>query len=209
MRLDEIYSGKITIEEKTKENNFVKIFAPFLEADVENGNGRIYPLAIVKDAIDRARIQIAKHGTLLGAADHPTGAKNVELDKVSHLVTDVSLREKTAYFKSKILDTTSGTNLQKILKGGGKIGISLRGIGDTERRENIDYVKNLTLCSIDFVSNPSFPFFADETMIYESQFLVDEAITEQRYYFAIRAGYRGTLADYRKIFFSRDKNAKR
>jgi len=141
------------LDEAKADGSIMKVLVPFVQSDEKNGNGRIYPRALMQREINRVQADISD-GKFLGSADHPVG--NTELKFVSHIVSKLSLDEKgTGWAELKLLDTTQGKNLKTILKSGGTLGISSRGFGTFDKETSMvkdDYM----LTGLDIVANPSF-----------------------------------------------------
>jgi len=142
------------LSEAKTDNGIMRILVPFMQSDEKNGNGRIYPRALMKREVNRVSKDISD-GRMLGSADHPKGG-NTELNSVSHIVTKMKLDDAgKGWAELKIMDTTAGKNLKTIIKSGGKLGVSTRGFGtqnpDT-KKVNDDY----KLTGLDIVANPSY-----------------------------------------------------
>ena len=147
-------SFKILTEAKDADGSIMKVLVPFTQTGEKNGNGRIYPRAIMQREVDRVQADITD-GKFLGSADHPAGG-NTELKFVSHIVSKLSLDEKgTGWAELKLLDTTAGKNLKTILKSGGSLGISSRGYG-TFDKDTSEVKDDYRLTGLDIVANPSF-----------------------------------------------------
>ena len=116
------------LSEAKTDNGIMRILVPFMQSDEKNGNGRIYPRALMKREVNRVSKDISD-GRMLGSADHPKGG-NTELNSVSHIVTKMKLDDAgKGWAELKIMDTTAGKNLKTIIKSGGKLGVSTRGFG--------------------------------------------------------------------------------
>lgn len=163
------------------------------------GNNRVYKAGVVKAAVEDLAKRIAKAGPAYGTAEHKPSP---ELDQVAHLITGASVDEKgDAWATVKILGTRAGKNLQAILRGGGRLGVSPRGHGSTTKNEKGQEVVggDYRLDSVDFVLNPSI----DKNWVGQEHIFEGMAIDEEhedlarvRWQAAVRAGYRGELPDY-------------
>lgn len=193
---------------KKQVNDSLMLEFVFMTADEVNLNKRVYPFKVVKKAIEKASTRLAKGATLFGAAAHPE--KTLELDSVSHFLTKLWLQSKTAFAEAKIVPTTSGKNLSAILKAGGKLGVSARGVGNVKTdKSGISTVQeDYELLSVDFVVSPSFNTFAsirEETLFESIGFgygRLSEADLKVRYYRALEAGYKGSFLCYLKLWKS-------
>ena len=122
----------------------------FAQAEAKNRNGRIYPKAIMEKAVNKYVKEQVSQKRAVGELNHPEGP-TVNLDKVSHLITDLRFEGNDVVGKASILDTPNG----KIVKG---LGVSTRGMGSLENRNGTMYVKDdFILNTVDIVQDPSAP----------------------------------------------------
>jgi hypothetical protein len=129
----------------------------FAQAESKNRNGRIYPRAIMENAVNKYVTDQVKTKRAVGELNHPDGP-TVNLDKVSHLITDLKLESNNVVGKAQILDTPMGKIVKGLLDGGVQLGVSTRGMGSIEQRGNAMYVKDdFLLNTIDIVQDPSAP----------------------------------------------------
>lgn len=138
----------------------LRIGGQMQKAGVPNANGRIYPLPVLREAVDSLQETI-KNRKLLGEFDHPPDAK-IHLDRVSHLITKLWMEGDTVYGECEVLEKTIyGGQLKALLESGiSSIGISSRGIGDMETTiyEGEEYYKVLpgySFVTFDIVAEPS------------------------------------------------------
>lgn len=129
----------------------------FAQAEQKNRNGRIYPRNIMEAAVKKyAKEQVATKRAV-GELNHPDGP-TVNLDKVSHLITDLRFEDNNVMGKATILDTPMGQIVKGLLEGGVQLGVSTRGMGSLEKRGEAMYVKDdFMLNTIDIVQDPSAP----------------------------------------------------
>tara|TARA_R110002096_G_scaffold69149_2_gene166380 strand:- start:2214 stop:2873 length:660 start_codon:yes stop_codon:yes gene_type:complete len=129
----------------------------FAQADQKNRNGRIYPRAIMQNAVDRYVSEQVSKKRAVGELNHPEGP-TVNLDKVSHLITDLRLEGNDVIGKAQILDTPMGRIVKGLLEGGVQLGVSTRGMGSLEQKNGVSYVKDdFILSTVDIVQDPSAP----------------------------------------------------
>ena len=123
----------------------------------KNRNGRIYPKAIMESAVNKyVEDQVSKKRAV-GELNHPEGP-TVNLDKVSHLITDLKLEGNDVVGKAQILDTPMGKIVKGLLEGGVQLGVSTRGMGSLESKNGVMYVKeDFILSTVDIVQDPSAP----------------------------------------------------
>ena len=125
-------------------------------ADKKNGNGRKYPVAVLKREIERYML-IVKDNRATGELDHPDDSV-INLKNVSHMVTDCWWEGKDVMGKIKVLDTPSGRILKDLINAGVKLGISSRGLGSVREQLGETIVEDdFQLICFDIVSEPSTP----------------------------------------------------
>jgi hypothetical protein len=149
----------IHVVTESKQNGTKDFFIEgiFMMADSKNKNGRIYESKILKPAVEKYFQEQVKTGRAVGELNHPDGP-TINLDKVSHLITDLRFEGNDVIGKAKILNTPMGQIVKGLLEGGVKLGVSSRGMGSLEQREGVNYVKNdFHLATVDIVQDPSAP----------------------------------------------------
>ena len=155
---EEIESVDFIVEEKNgKKNMFIE--GIFLQGDLQNRNGRMYPMSTLRKEVQRYNENHIQTGRALGELGHPEGP-TVNLDRVSHKI--VSLKENGTNFigKAKILSTPMGKIAESLISEGVKLGVSSRGIGSLRAtREGVNIVGDDFLLSTaaDIVADPSAP----------------------------------------------------
>lgn len=182
---EQIDSGIQYITE-AKQNGKTEVFIEgiFMMADAKNRNGRIYESKILQPAVEKYIEEQVKTGRAVGELNHPEGP-TINLDKVSHLITDLRFEGNNVIGKAKILETPMGQIVKGLLEGGVKLGVSSRGMGSLETRNGVNYVKNdFHLATVDIVQDPSAPSaFVNGIMegvewIYENGILTPQEIDE-------------------------------
>ena len=134
-----------------------------IQGDVKNANQRIYPVNEISNAVKSLKEQIGGGYSVLGELDHPDDLK-INLDRVSHVITDVWMEGANGYGKLKILPTPMGTLVETMLGAGVKLGVSSRGSGNVN--ESNGHVSDFEIVTVDVVAQPSAPD-AYPTAIYE------------------------------------------
>ena len=140
------------------------------EADVLNGNRRVYPYDVLVLEVKNYQKLVSEHRAL-GELDHPDDSV-INLRNASHMVTAIWMEEKSVMGKVKVLDTPSGQVLKSLVESGVKLGISSRGMGSVSESNNITVVQeDFQLICFDFVSEPSTPnaFMMKEAKGYNNQ----------------------------------------
>ncbi|CAB4124359.1 prohead core scaffolding protein and protease [uncultured Caudovirales phage] len=134
------------------------ITGPFLVADTQNKNGRIYETKILAKEVDRYVKEYVDKKRAFGELGHPE-SPTIGLDRVSHLIT--SLKQNGSIFegKAKILDTPMGKIAKSLIEGGAVLGVSSRGMGSLVSRNGINYVQPdfYLATAADIVADPSAP----------------------------------------------------
>ena len=155
----EFVDHDINLIKEAKENgekNYV-IEGIFAQAESKNRNGRIYPKAIMEAAVEKFVNTQVKTKRAVGELNHPEGP-TVNLDKVSHLITELNWNGNNVMGKALILDTPNGKIVKGLLDGGVRLGVSTRGMGSLENRNGVNYVKDdFMLATVDIVQDPSAP----------------------------------------------------
>jgi len=129
----------------------------FMQAEKQNRNNRIYPRAVLKDAVSRFIAEQVSTGRAVGELNHPEGPQ-INLDKVSHRITELKWNGDDVCGKALILNTPMGQIVKGLLDGGVKLGVSSRGMGSVESRNGKTYVKeDFSLATVDIVQDPSAP----------------------------------------------------
>jgi len=147
----------VIVEKKENGEKSYTIEGVFAQAEQKNRNGRIYPRPIMEKAVGKyVKEQVAQKRSV-GELNHPDGP-TVNLDKVSHLITDLQWEGNDVVGKASILDTPNGKIVKGLLEGGVKLGVSTRGMGSLENRGGAMYVKDdFILNTVDIVQDPSAP----------------------------------------------------
>jgi hypothetical protein len=145
------------VEKKEDGSKKYVIEGVFAQSDKKNRNGRVYPKAIMENAVGKYVEEQVSKKRAVGELNHPDGP-TVNLDKVSHLITDLRFEGNDVVGKAQILDTPMGQIVKGLLEGGVQLGVSTRGMGSLEQRNGAMYVKDdFILSTVDIVQDPSAP----------------------------------------------------
>ena len=125
----------------------------FIEGDVRNQNNRIYTKDEIYSAVKAINEKIKNGYSVLGEADHPDDL-NINLDRVSHMITEMDTEGSNGIGKLKILPTPMGNICKTLLESGVKLGVSSRGSGNVNDN---GIVKDFEIITVDIVANPSAP----------------------------------------------------
>lgn len=135
-----------------------------IQGGVRNANQRVYPVNEIGRAVKTLNDQIAGGYSVLGEVDHPEGL-NINLDRVSHMMTEMWMDGPNGYGKLKILPTPMGQLVKTMLESGVKLGVSSRGSGNVQE-DGSGQVSDFEIITVDVVAQPSAPG-AYPTPIYE------------------------------------------
>ena len=128
----------------------------FMQGDIQNRNGRVYPMGILEAAVEKYKAMI-KANRALGELNHPDHIQ-VNPKEASHLITDLWVEGNNIMGRAKILDTPNGKIVKALLDGGVQLGVSSRGFGSLKERNGVKEVQeDFTLATVDIVSDPSAP----------------------------------------------------
>lgn len=125
-----------------------------IQGDVRNANERIYPTSEISNAVGQINEQIKTGHSVLGEVDHPDDLK-INLDRVSHMITEMWMDDNCGYGKLKILPTPMGQLVSTMLTSGVKLGVSSRGSGNVDDRNG--HVSDFEIVTVDVVAQPSAP----------------------------------------------------
>ena len=130
----------------------------FLQSELKNRNGRMYPFQVLEKEVNRYNEEYIKTSRALGELGHPDGP-TVNLDRVSHRITSLSAEGTNFIGRAQILDTPMGKIASSLLGEGVKLGVSSRGMGSIDRREDCNVVMDdfMLATAADIVADPSAP----------------------------------------------------
>ena len=154
---ENIESVELITEEKDGEKKLY-IEGVFLQSEVKNRNGRVYPFKVLDNEVKRYHEEYIKPGRALGELGHPDGP-TVNLDRVSHRIVSLKAEGNNFIGKAHILDTPNGKIAKSLLGEGVKLGVSSRGMGTLDKQEGVSYVMDdfMLATAADIVADPSAP----------------------------------------------------
>jgi len=135
-----------------------------IQGGIRNANQRVYPVSEIGRAVKTLNDQITGGYSVLGEVDHPEGL-NINIDRVSHMITETWMDGDNGYGKLKILPTPMGNLVKTMLESGVKLGVSSRGSGNV-MEDGSGEVSDFEIITVDVVAQPSAPG-AYPTPIYE------------------------------------------
>jgi hypothetical protein len=141
---------------ETGEKKFI-IDGVFMQAEQVNRNRRVYPKSVLEKAVRKYVTEYVNKGRAVGELNHPEGP-SINLDKVSHRITDLSWNGNDVIGKALILNTPMGKIVKGLLEGGCQLGVSSRGMGTVANRNGQTMVNDdFVLSTVDIVQDPSAP----------------------------------------------------
>ncbi len=146
------------LTEETDGKKRLYIEGVFLQSEVKNRNGRVYPFKVLDNEVKRYNEEYIKPGRALGELGHPDGP-TVNLDRVSHRIVSLKAEGNNFIGKAQILDTPNGKIAKSLLGEGVKLGVSSRGMGTLDKQEGVSYVMDdfMLATAADIVADPSAP----------------------------------------------------
>ena len=146
-------------EEKQNGKKDYKIKGIFMQADIKNKNGRVYPMEILQKEVKRYNEEFINEKRAYGELGHPEGP-TINLERASHMITALYPDGKNFIGEAKILATPMGEIVKTLMDEGAKLGVSSRGMGSLEeKKDGASYVRNdfYLATAADIVSDPSAP----------------------------------------------------
>ena len=155
--ITEVYQDVKYLEEKQEAGGSnLYIEGIFMQADKQNKNGRMYPKGIMEKEVARYQ-DLIKEKRSLGELGHPPNP-TINLNQVSHLITELRMDGSNVIGKAKILGTPMGKIAESFIREGVSLGVSSRGVGSLKERNGINEVQDdFHLATVDIVADPSAP----------------------------------------------------
>jgi hypothetical protein len=179
---EKIEDAKIVITEgkNGKRNTFIE--GVFLQAEICNRNGRMYPMRTMEREVQKYNENFVKSGRALGELGHPDGP-TINLDRASHLITSLKREGNNFVGKARLLETPMGKIAKQLLDEGVKLGVSSRGLGSIKEENGVKVVGEdfMLATAADIVADPSAPdAFVNGIMEGKEWVLAGGAIHEQQ-----------------------------
>ena len=135
-----------------------KIRGVFMQSEIKNRNGRMYPQHVLEKEVKRYNKEYVKQRRAFGELGHPDGP-TVNLERVSHMITKLTPDGKNFIGEAKVMDTPYGKIVKNLIDEGAKLGVSSRGMGSLEPRRGVNFVKDdfYLATAADIVADPSAP----------------------------------------------------
>jgi len=155
--------AQVVLESDEKDGKSLYLKGIAIQGGIRNANQRVYPVDEIERAVKTLNDQIQNGYSVLGEVDHPEDLK-VNLDRVSHMITQMWMEGPNGYGKMKILPTPMGNLIRTMLESGVKLGVSSRGSGNVNDMNG--KVSDFEIITVDVVAQPSAPG-AYPTPVYE------------------------------------------
>ena len=154
---EQIENVKLITEEKNGKK-LLYIEGVFLQSELKNRNGRMYPFSVLDREVKRYNEEYVKSKRALGELGHPDGP-TINLDRVSHRITSLRAEGNNFIGKAQILDTPMGNIAKNLLGEGVQLGVSSRGMGSIQKSEDCNIVADdfMLTTAADIVADPSAP----------------------------------------------------
>ena len=178
---EEIQDAEYLVEENNGRKDY-KIRGVFLQSDLKNRNGRVYPTDILSKEVKRYNAEFINKKRAFGELGHPDGP-TVNLERVSHMITDLHPDGNNFMGEAKIMDTPYGKIVKNLIDEGAKLGVSSRGMGSLQRGSNGQAIvgKDFYLATAaDIVADPSAPDAFVEGIMENKEWIWDNGIIKER-----------------------------
>ena len=203
---EEISDAQYIVEENNGNKNY-KIRGVFLQTEIKNRNGRVYPKDILENEVNRYNREFINKKRAFGELGHPDGP-TVNLERVSHMITKLYPDGNNFIGEAKIMNTPYGKIVKGLIDEGAQLGVSSRGMGSLQQRGGANYVgKDFYLATAaDIVADPSAPdAFVEGIMesrewVWENGVLVEKDINEWKR--SIESAKRQALAEAKSKVFA-------
>jgi len=155
---EEVANVEYLTEETEDGKKNYKIKGIFMQADLKNRNGRVYPMEILNKEVKRYNKEYISEKRAFGELGHPDGP-TVNLERASHMITALYPDGKNFIGEAKILGTPMGNIVKNLMDEGAKLGVSSRGMGSLDQKNGANYVRNdfYLATAADIVADPSAP----------------------------------------------------
>ena len=177
---EEIQNSEYLVEETNGKKNY-KIRVVFLQSDLKNRNGRVYPKDILNNEVERYNREFINKKRAFGELGHPDGP-TVNLERVSHMITKLAPDGQNFVGEAKIMNTPYGKIVKGLIDEGAQLGVSSRGMGSLETRGGANYVKDdfYLATAADIVADPSAPDAFVEGIMESKEWVWDNGVLVEK-----------------------------
>ena len=178
---EEVSSAEYLVEEDKNGKKEYKIKGVFLQSNIKNRNGRVYPKEILMKEVTRYNKEFINKNRAFGELGHPDGP-TVNLERVSHMIKKLYPDGDNFIGEAKIMDTPYGKIVKGLIDEGAQLGVSSRGMGSLESRGGANYVgKDFYLATAaDIVADPSAPDAFVEGIMENKEWVWDNGVLVER-----------------------------
>ena len=204
---EEINNAEYIVEEKENGKKDYKIKGIFLQSDIKNRNGRVYPKDVLMKEVKRYNTEFINKKRAFGELGHPDGP-TVNLERVSHMITSLKPEGKNFIGEAKIMDTPYGKIVKNLIDEGAVLGVSSRGMGSIQQQGGRNLVgKDFYLATAaDIVADPSAPDAFVEGIMEGKEWVWDngmlKSVTVEQYKSEIQKARRSELAEVKSKVFA-------
>ena len=195
------------LTEETNGKKDYKIKGVFMQADIKNRNGRIYPVETLAKEVRRYTKEFIEKKRAFGELGHPDGP-TVNLERVSHMITSLKPEGKNFIGEAKVMDTPYGKIVKNLIDEGAVLGVSSRGMGSIQQQGGRNLVgKDFYLATADYiVADPSAPDAFVEGIMEGKEWVWDngvlKSVTVEQYKSEIEKAKRTELAEKKSKIFA-------
>ena len=175
-----VEDAELLIEEDEKGGKNYKIRGIFMQADIKNRNGRVYPMEVLQKEVAKYNKNFINEKRAFGELGHPDGP-TVNLERVSHMITNLHPDGKNFLGEAKIMDTPMGKIVKNLMDEGAKLGVSSRGMGSLDQRKGANYVRDdfYLATAADIVADPSAPNAFVEGIMEGKEWIWDNGVIKE------------------------------
>ena len=178
---EEINNAEYIVEEKDHGKQDYKIRGIFLQSDIKNRNGRVYPKDVLMKEVKRYNQEFINKKRAFGELGHPDGP-TVNLERVSHMITKLYPEDRNFIGEAKIMNTPYGKIVKGLIDEGAQLGVSSRGMGSLVQRGGFNYVKDdfYLATAADIVADPSAPDAFVEGIMENKEWVWDNGVLTEK-----------------------------
>ena len=197
---------EVLTEATTNGGKSYKIRGVFMQADIKNRNGRVYPVETLAKEVKRYTNEFINKKRAFGELGHPDGP-TVNLERVSHMITSLKPEGKNFVGEAKIMDTPYGKIVKNLIDEGAQLGVSSRGMGSIQQSQGKNIVgRDFYLATAaDIVADPSAPDAFVEGIMEGKEWVWDNGVLKsievERYKEEIERTRRSELAEVKSNIF--------
>ena len=171
----------------------------FLQSEIKNRNGRMYPFSVLEKEVNRYNEEYVQTSRALGELGHPDGP-TVNLDRVSHRITSLKAEGNNFIGRAQIMNTPMGNIARALLEDGVKLGVSSRGMGSIRTHEGVSYVGEdfMLATAADIVADPSAPDAFVDGVMEGKEWVWEGSILREKNVANIKKSI-NTLVDHKKL----------